>query len=180
MHPLSAQFAETVKEKGGATVNIQTGESPTSGVMVSRYGSEKQVPGVPSPEVVDSYIDQHKATLSQAGSFMGGWSEHGTTYMDESLNFGDRRKARSFGRENAQRALYDLDADKSMRIRYEPRMSPEGTLFEGFRKAHSAYSRAVSESARRNVELDLERAHYAADEKNVAPPKPQGEQLRLF
>lgn len=181
MHPLSEQFSDTIKSKGGATVDLKTGKAPTSGVMVSKHGTEEIIHGAAEPEDVDSFIEKHKDNLMQPQSHLGGWAEDGKTYLDESLVINNERKARDFGRANAQRAVYNIGADKVRRVRYEPRMSPAGTLFEGFRKSHSTYSRAVSESSRREVEFDLDRAHMAAQSRRQPQEEPsQGEQLKLW
>lgn len=167
MPPLSEQFASKIATEGGASVNIQTGQPPASGAMVSRFGHEKQVPGTAKAPDVESFMGEHHEHLDKPDVYMGGWADAGKTYLDESLNFGDRRQAIAFGKANAQRAYYDVDADKARRIRYEGRQSPEGTLFEGFRRAHAQYARGVSEAHRREVEFDLLRAGAHADAKNT-------------
>lgn len=172
--------SERIRRKGGATVSL-AGERP-SGTMVSSYGAEETVKGTAKPEHLQDYVSRHEALLKQPGYYLGAWKHGGETFLDVSQNFNDRRAANDFAKKNAQRAVYDLDAVQERRVRYEPRMSPQGTLFEGHRKEHAAYSRFVSETHRRQVEFDLQRAQMAAQSKvkAPAPTAPQGEQMRLF
>lgn len=133
-----AQFTTQVVTTGGATYNIVTGDSPTSGYAASMQGHEKVI-GL--PDTWDSmssgdrgmYIKQHildfivtnGAQLETAWDYIGAWTHEGSIYLDVTRVFDELYDAVLFGMLNGQKAIYDFNRDESIEI---PEMQSHGTM----------------------------------------------------
>lgn len=152
---------------GGYSVKPHTGEEPTTGHMVSRWGHERVVEGVAPPEEIDAYLDEHDQHFRDDGTlYHGAWIEGDKTYLDESKNLPTRAEAVQYGRENAQKAAYDVEAGRSYTIPAQHRMRYAGTLLEGLSKTEKNKLGASNREAQRvarHRELHAQRmAHEAA------------------
>jgi hypothetical protein len=104
---------------GGFSTRMDTGQSPTSGYMVSLGGSEKTVPSsMIHPEHLASYAAEHASTLAKPGMHMGGWNdtERSQVDLDTSVNLpsgGPIRRAEAHGAmiTHGQRSMYHVDTD---------------------------------------------------------------------
>ena len=133
-----AQFTTQVVTTGGATYNITTGDSPTSGYAASMQGHEKVIN---LPNTWDSmsssdrgtYIKQHildfivtnGAQLETAWDYIGAWTHEGSIYLDVTRVFDELYDAVLFGMLNGQKAIYDFNRDESIEI---PEMQSHGTM----------------------------------------------------
>jgi len=118
----SEQFsglAGELRTKGGFSINVHTGERPTSGIMVSDLRGERQYPGGASGGDIRAYAEeqggkrlQHTKTTQR---FLGGWHEGDTSYLDRSTRYPDtpHGRARGYVRmvANYQQAAYDVGKD---------------------------------------------------------------------
>jgi hypothetical protein len=86
----------TDPEEGGFTINVQTGERPTKGWMVSREGHEERIPNAElRPSNLPRYVNKNRSTLAAPGSNFGGWNnqEEGASYLDTSQRWSSRKGA---------------------------------------------------------------------------------------
>lgn len=114
------ELHQQLRAEGGFSVDPSTGRSPQSGAMVSTYGAEEQYPGMVSPAQIESYAQRRGPHMQASGSYMGGWQQDETTFLDQSRRFQDRSQAMEYGRRNAQRAMHDLDQQQDARVNYVP------------------------------------------------------------
>ena len=166
---------------GGYSVRPHTGDEPTSGHMVSRWGHEKVEEGVASGEQIDAYLDEHDEHFREnKRMYHGAWVESDKTYLDESKNLPTRQEAVKYGRANAQIAAYDVAKGKAYTIPADPKMKIKGTLFEGLSKTERNKLGATNRETqrlRRARELEI----GATSGGRVLPrTKSRGEQLGLF
>lgn len=68
------------RKSGGFTVNVGTGDEPTSGIAVGIPGHERQIPSRETT-VGDlrGYVHENAETLRRPGMHFGGWKPRGTT-----------------------------------------------------------------------------------------------------
>lgn len=108
--------------KGGYTVDLKTGQEPTTGTMVSIPGHEKQIPTPelnPSSVVAYGEDPSNKNLLSSPEMYLGTWrsdddKEVGDAgYLDVSKNYPDTpqgaQAARRAAMEGAQWGLWNID-----------------------------------------------------------------------
>lgn len=129
-----AQFGQVLKntlEKGGDSVNVVTGQRPTTGFMVSDENSETRV----SAEGLDvdritRHVDKHGAVLrGDPEAHLGTWrdarySESGdmvpspldTVYLDVSRRYHAPLRAYMAGERENQKAIYDVAKDETIDI----------------------------------------------------------------
>jgi len=182
------QFASHLQGEGwGFSMRAKTGRVPHTGNMVSKHGTETIVPGRAQTEDVKAYID---ANASGMNEYFGAWVDtetdpsNPTTFLDQSVRKMTKRGAVGMGREHAQRAYYNVDADKAPVIRHTRGLptSREGTLFEDSPEDHTKYRRLVSEQARMETERSLNQAAIEGPVQRTRTTRPQkmkGQQ-RLF
>jgi len=143
---------------GGYSANPHTGAEPESGYMVSRWGHEEQVPGTAQPEDIGGYLERHGEHMRDPSSYHGAWQSEGTTFLDESVNIEGRREAMDYGREHAQRAVFNLDQMSEHAVPAKPRQTIRGTLFEHLPKGQrNRIGEGHRTAQRQQRELQLER-----------------------
>jgi hypothetical protein len=131
MAALSSQFdpvklaASLQQDDDGFSVDPRTGQSPSSGFAVSRFG-HRVIDSAPPP--AETVADAAQSVLP--GQYLGAWVDGGKTYLDSSRNIQSRTEAMEFGKRNAQIAVYDINQGGSERVEHTPPMSASGTLFE--------------------------------------------------
>ena len=119
----------------GFSVNIVTGESPTSGYMVSEPDTEEDVPVGPARPLV-GFARNHKEALVRPGAHMGGWKPEGSdvAFLDRSRNIDEPSNpdvltsAMDIALAHRQEAIYDVAGDRSI-------MSPDWKHWPRERKA---------------------------------------------
>jgi hypothetical protein len=133
-----AQFTTQIATTGGATYNIVTGDSPTSGYAASMQGHEKVIK---LPDTWDSmsgsdrgmYIKQHVldfivtngTQLETSWDYIGAWTHEGNIYLDVTRVFNELYDAVLFGILNNQKAIYDFNRDESIEL---PEGQTHGTM----------------------------------------------------
>lgn len=97
----------------GSTTSLVTGQDlgGTQTYSVSPYKDREQViPGQPTKEQIDAFIDKNKDLLSTPDHALGTWynPEDGNTYLDVAITVSDKETALRVARENKQLAIFDL------------------------------------------------------------------------
>lgn len=115
------ELKEYLQKNEGATLTADTLEpsAEKKGFMVSLYGSEIQENNI--NKVIDK-IYQRAEELKNGKKkrfFVGVWLYEGTWYIDTSLNIKDFKKAVKFGESQKQIAIYDLEKNTSIKLKYK-------------------------------------------------------------
>ena len=100
----------------GYTVNLQTGQKPTTGTMVSIPGHEHTVrtDSITSDDISDfATSKEHRGVLTQRENNLGTWNTGEDVYLDVSHRYPDTtrgaRAARSAAMRGDQFAIYNVD-----------------------------------------------------------------------
>lgn len=118
---LFSQLSGELRSKGGFSVNLHTGERPSSGIMVSDLVGEKSRPlrGTTGAHI-QAYAAQNKGKrLRGPNRFLGGWADQDVkpaqAVLDRSTRYPDTPLGRSKGYvrmvANVQKAAYDVGKD---------------------------------------------------------------------
>ena len=112
---------EYLLKNEGATLTADTLEpsQEKKGYMVSIYGTEQKENNI--DKVIDK-IEKRAEKLKKAnkkGFFVGVWFYEGLWYIDTSLNIKDYKKAVKFGESQKQIAIYDLEKNTSVKLKYK-------------------------------------------------------------
>ena len=109
------KLKEKIKE-GGVTVDIRSGDMPSTGYAVAlRKGTETKRPlGAVTEGWIRKFIADHKDEIDDPENYFGGWVEEvdGEPYafLDVSEVFSDRAEAEKAGREREQIGIFDFEA----------------------------------------------------------------------
>lgn len=177
----AAEAARQLKERGGFTKQRTTGREPTKGYMVSRFGAEKIVPGVASPQEIDEYRQANPNPSARPRLYVGGWHEEGQTYLDQSQNVRKSRKAQELGQSHAQRAVYNINRDTVRRVHHGGRIDNRDTLFAGHPEAQAALRQGNSAALRqqKEIELTIHAATAGQHDRHSTDPE-EAKQMALF
>ena len=115
------QLSGELRSKGGFSVNIHTGERPTSGIMVSDLKGERSRPlrGT-TGQHIQEYAEENKGKrLRGQQRYLGGWADRDATphqaVLDRSTRHPDTPLGRSRGYvrmvANFQKSAYDVGKD---------------------------------------------------------------------
>lgn len=115
-------FCDAVLENGGATFNLVTGTSPTTGYAVSKQGHEDTIDlfgnNVTQTMLINSfvrkYVSEHGFELSLVDYNLGGWIHDKKLYLDISIVFDNETYAREYAKDNNQLAYFDLTNGKEI------------------------------------------------------------------
>jgi hypothetical protein len=114
-------IASELKETGGFTYDISTGEAKSAGFAVAIEGHEKpiRIEGMDKPQVRDAlrdYINENMHILAETGNHLGGWlnPEDGVLYLDISKVTGDVKEARRNAIAANQEAFFDFQTMDSV------------------------------------------------------------------
>lgn len=118
-------LAGLLKETGGFTHSLRTGNEPTSGFAVSIPGHELKIKGHASAAQIAGYSAKHHKALSKPHAHLGGWynEEDGNTYLDVSHVLTTKDQAEQTARKNKQLAYFDLGTFEEHRMDKETGMS---------------------------------------------------------
>lgn len=118
-------LAGLLKDTGGFTHSVRTGNEPTKGFAVSIPGHEFKIKGHASPVQIEAYAGAHSMALHQPHAHLGGWynEEDGHTYLDVSHVLPTQAEARKTAAANKQIAYFDLGTFTEHRMDKEPAMS---------------------------------------------------------
>lgn len=115
-----SQLSGELRSKGGFSVNVSTGERPTSGYMVSDVEGEKSRPlKTTRGRHIQAYAEEHKAKLKGANRFLGGWAERDVKPQQAVLDRSTRYPETPLGHgqayvnmvSNVQRSAYHVSKD---------------------------------------------------------------------
>ena len=105
-------FVDSIIQNGGATFNLSTGTSPTSGYAVSLKGGS-QVPIDDTRQSIEhalyNFCAVHGLELSMPENHIGGWVDDGWLYLDVSIILPNLVDAILMGKINKQKAIFNLD-----------------------------------------------------------------------
>ena len=116
-------IASTIKD-GGSTMNVVTGDVPTSGYVVSIAGNEhtyklfgnEVVKEILVSGAVDLYVKEKVVELSHPENYLGSWIDDGMLYLDISRVYESEHDALREAVANGQKAYYDLDNAKTIEL----------------------------------------------------------------
>ena len=117
-------FVASVVENGGATFNLVTGTSPTTGFVVSERGFElklelfgnEAVREILINGIVKDFVKENGMELNNPENFLGGWIDDGELFLDISRVYDNEHDALRIAVENGQRAYYHIDNDKTTEL----------------------------------------------------------------
>ena len=106
---------ESVKNTGGASINLAAGTTPTNGYVVSRAGSEVVLDGGLSREHLAQFAQAYQEELDNSDTYLGVWEdgETGLVYLDISDN---PDTAKALGVERDQLAIYAVEQGEAVRL----------------------------------------------------------------
>jgi hypothetical protein len=110
-------FVDSIIENGGATFNLSTGTSPTSGYAVSLKGGSKTPIDETRQSIeqtIKEFISIHGLELSMPENNIGGWVDDGWLYLDVSIIMDNLSDAILMGKINKQKAIFNLDDGHSI------------------------------------------------------------------
>jgi len=97
-------------DNGGATISVETGESPSSGYLVSLPGYEVTVDKDSfTSDSVDNYVSAYREILSRRNTYLGTWVDGDLVYLDSSIRIADGDTAEDVGRAFSQLAIYNVN-----------------------------------------------------------------------
>lgn len=117
-------FVDAIIDNGGATFNIVTGTSPTTGFVVSENGFEDITPifgddftkQILIHSAVSLFIGENGVELNNPINFLGGWIEGRNLVLDISRVYDSESEAINSAVSNKQRAYYSIDNDKTTEL----------------------------------------------------------------
>jgi hypothetical protein len=118
------EFVASTIENGGATMNVATGDVPTSGYVVSTQGNEQTfqlfgnevVKEILISGAVKLFLEENIVEFVYAENFIGSWIDDGVLYLDISNVYDNEHDALRVAVANKQKAYYDLNNAKTIEI----------------------------------------------------------------
>lgn len=115
VHPNTLRVIQ--KNPGGASVKPQTGETPTTGYMVSLQGrtafpSAADLAGAGGSKIISNFARTNADKLNAPDMHIGSWSDGNKVHLDVSQNIGDRATAMRAGRTQNQQGIWDVARKK--------------------------------------------------------------------
>ena len=112
-------FVDSIIENGGATFNLSTGTSPTSGYAVSlKGGSKTPIDGTRKSieQTIKEFISIHGLELSMPENHIGGWVDDGWLYLDVSIIMDNLSDAILMGKIHEQKAIFNINDGHSINL----------------------------------------------------------------
>lgn len=106
----------------GVSIDVESGDSPTGGYMVSTPGAELRTRTVPPLALIRAWLESvalPECALLRDGGFrpyIGGWVDNGHYYIDVSVCVGREEAARRVGREWRQVAIWDVTRGEAIAL----------------------------------------------------------------
>ena len=118
------EFVASTIENGGATMNVATGDVPTSGYVVSMMGNEQTFPLFGNDVVkeilisgaVKLFLEENIVEFVYAENFIGSWIDDGLLYLDISNVYESEHDALRVAVANKQLAYYDISNAKTIEL----------------------------------------------------------------
>lgn len=112
------KFIEDVNTKGGASLNLVTGNyNPTTGYMVA-IANKEQTYHTLDKVSLKTYILANEQVLIDSNLYLGGWLSDNDgnkkVYLDLSEHFSDKAKAIQAGKDRNQIAIWDCANQKEI------------------------------------------------------------------
>lgn len=103
-------------QQGGFTLHDHVGDAPTHGYMVSlAKNAEQKLPmSELSPQHVQNFVGQHTRELANPDTYLGGWLDGPSFYLDVSSHRPTLDRAARDAAANNQLGIYDLDHGKTI------------------------------------------------------------------
>lgn len=122
-HTVARKALAAALTDNGFTIPLNGGSMPTSGYMASWNSLEVYVRlrtvNLSTTSVTDTLaaIERKIEGLNECGfEYFGGWIDDGLLYLDASEHFEMLEEAITFGREQQQLAIWDIDAGAEVRL----------------------------------------------------------------
>lgn len=108
--PLVPSILEAHEANGGSTFNpTKSNLAGTDNYAVAMYPQRGEViNGKLTPEAMQKFIDKNADLLKDPNNSIGTWTNEGKQYLDIVHTIPDRAEAIRLGRENNQKAIFDL------------------------------------------------------------------------
>jgi len=118
------RLAGLLKESGGFTHSMRTGDEPSKGFAVSLPNHEVKIKGHATAQQIQAYARVNERSLKDKHAHLGAWfnEEDKTTYLDISHVLDSQDEAEKTAREHKQLAYFDLGTFEEHRIK-EPAMN---------------------------------------------------------
>lgn len=114
------QFLSDLEEHSGATVQVDTGESPGTGMGVSIAPQRCCVfSEMPTPDEVMEFVFTNIDYLEQDDLYLGGWrdADDGRWYLDITRVVLGPLAAASLARLHGQKAIYNFDSHNVIEVK---------------------------------------------------------------
>ena len=104
----------------GFSLHPRTGQSPTSGYMVSLPGHTHQYPDTVMKDehelaaAIDHTLMSEREIFKKPGVYLGGWVSDGKLWLDPSENIADHDQAVKLGRGRNQVAIWDVQGGREI------------------------------------------------------------------
>ncbi len=103
-----SELVEQAKSEG-FSVQLVSGDVPTTGYMVALSGHEERVPVEAfTLDRLIRYVKAHFDALMEDNMFLGAWANEGHVYLDVSERIADRELAVEVGKLRGQLAIWDV------------------------------------------------------------------------
>lgn len=101
---------ETIKNKGGITINAKNEElHAKSGYMVSYADYETQVDTLEKAlDTIEEYKALYSDILENDKNYIGVWYDNGTYYIDISMHVMNKDNAIKLAKDNLQKTIFDI------------------------------------------------------------------------
>lgn len=115
---ITDSIMESVTTTGGVSINMATGNTPATGFMVSRAGSEVVIDGGLTREHLEQFVDAYREELDYPDAYLGIWTDDATglVYLDISDNLDNLDTAMMLGSWRGQLAIYDIERGMEVRL----------------------------------------------------------------
>jgi hypothetical protein len=172
------ELAEAIKEHGGITVNLWTGEQPATGYAVAPWKDTEEI----TPEgqftwpLIEDYVNRWWPLFTVEGVHYGAWLDEGQIYQDASIVLPDLMDAAAVAEAGKQLAVFNLETFKDLRV--EDLRREHGTDFEDAVQRHAAGTARDLVAARERVQRAISEtaeerpAEERAPEVRRAPGEP--------
>ena len=114
---IAARLLSDARTSGGATLDPNGGESPTSG-----YAVAYPYMGISFPDNGDvdmAWIQEMVRDCAAAGYYVGSWkAPHGVIFIDAVEIVADRDEAIEKGLSRTELAIYDIEKDEEITLNY--------------------------------------------------------------
>ena len=128
---VTSTIVKTHNEKGGSTINLETGKPVTEGFAVAiSKDYEAIIPGEKlTAEQLDEYKAKHADVLAADNRrTVGTWVDSGNTYLDISTVVSTQAEAEELGRANKQLAIFNLGTFETIPIESKEKVDQEDKI----------------------------------------------------